>query len=81
MQGLLGALFWVLCLLNLTFVTVAETDTYVIDDHNGLGRRFDGIGGISGGGVSALFSYEAVYIFLIVQLIPMTFSGIPFFRV
>lgn len=26
--------------------------TYVLDDTVGLGRRFDGIGGLSGGGVS-----------------------------
>ena len=25
---------------------------YVVDDSPGLGRRFDGIGGLSGGGVS-----------------------------
>ena len=28
---------------------------YVIDDSVGLGRRFDGIGGLSGGGVSGVF--------------------------
>lgn len=26
--------------------------TYVLDDSNGLGREFDGIGAVSGGGVS-----------------------------
>lgn len=28
--------------------------TYVLDDANGLGREFDGIGAVSGGGVSGL---------------------------
>ena len=28
------------------------TGEYLIDDSIGLGRRFDGIGGLSGGGVS-----------------------------
>ena len=28
------------------------TGKYMIDDTLGLGRRFDGIGGLSGGGVS-----------------------------
>ena len=41
--------------------TVVRVDTskYVIDDSDGLGRRFDGIGGISGGGVSySLFRFH-----------------------
>ena len=33
-------------------MTADATDTYDIDDSGGFGRRFDGIGGISGGGVS-----------------------------
>ena len=35
----------------LLFVSRAESDTYNLDDSGGLGRRFDGIGGLSGGGV------------------------------
>lgn len=30
----------------------ADAQTYVVDDTVGLGRQFDGIGGLSGGGVS-----------------------------
>ena len=30
----------------------AGAQTYVLDDTVGLGRRYDGIGGLSGGGVS-----------------------------
>lgn len=30
----------------------AGAQTYVLDDSVGLGRQFDGIGGLSGGGVS-----------------------------
>ena len=30
----------------------AGAQIYVLDDSDGLGRRFDGIGGLSGGGVS-----------------------------
>ena len=30
---------------------------YPVDDSTGLGRKFDGIGGLSGGGVSMLGSY------------------------
>lgn len=43
----------------------SDAQTYVVDDTPGLGRRFDGIGGLSGGGVrvititvySAILSY------------------------
>ena len=38
------------CLLGLCLRVSAET--YVVDASVGLGRRFDGIGGLSGGGVS-----------------------------
>ena len=34
------------------FMTACATDIYDIDDSLGFGRQFDGIGGISGGGVS-----------------------------
>ncbi len=39
----------VLCLTLLYHLCVAD---YTIDDSYGLGRTFDGIGGLSGGGVS-----------------------------
>lgn len=32
---------------------LASSGAYVLDDSNGLGREFDGIGAVSGGGVSA----------------------------
>ena len=38
------------CLLGLCLPVSAGT--YVVDASVGLGRRFDGIGGLSGGGVS-----------------------------
>ena len=38
-------------LLAVLVVVVNSTD-YVVDDSGGLGRMFDGIGGLSGGGVS-----------------------------
>ena len=37
------------------FFARATVCDYVVDDTPGLGRRFDGIGGLSGGGVSARF--------------------------
>lgn len=41
-------LFSICCLLG------CAAEFYVIDDRIGLGREFDGIGGLSGGGVSYL---------------------------
>ena len=35
----------------LTLAIVEGDDTYTLDDSPGLGRLFDGIGGLSGGGV------------------------------
>ena len=35
-----------------TLSVVESDDTYTLDDSPGLGRMFDGIGGLSGGGVS-----------------------------
>lgn len=32
---------------------LASSGAYVLDDSDGLGREFDGIGAVSGGGVSA----------------------------
>ena len=40
---------------SLNFLTLV-TCQYVIDDSHGHGRTFDGIGGISGGGVSCLLT-------------------------
>lgn len=39
-----------ICNLSLC-VDRAASDTYTVDDSSGFGRRFDGIGGLSGGGV------------------------------
>ena len=36
----------------LALLAVAASADYVVDDTNGIGRMFDGIGGLSGGGVS-----------------------------
>jgi len=36
----------------LAVLVVVVSADYVVDDSGGLGRMFDGIGGLSGGGVS-----------------------------
>lgn len=41
-----------ICNLSLC-VDRAASDTYTVDDSLGLGRRFDGIGGLSGGGATS----------------------------
>nr|XP_034327074.1 galactocerebrosidase isoform X1 [Crassostrea gigas] len=41
-----------ICNLSLC-VDRAASDTYTVDDSSGLGRRFDGIGGLSGGGATS----------------------------
>jgi hypothetical protein len=38
------------------YVCSTEITTYVVDDLAGYGRRFDGIGAISGGGVCVAFN-------------------------
>jgi len=38
--------------LNLLALLAAVGADYIIDDSGGLGRMFDGIGGLSGGGVA-----------------------------
>lgn len=38
-------------LVALSLVSVASSQYYRIDDHDGAGPKFDGIGGLSGGGV------------------------------
>lgn len=40
-------------LLVLLFLPLCSCQTYYLSDKAGLGRVFDGIGGLSGGGVSA----------------------------
>lgn len=39
--------------LLLLCALLASSGAYVLDDSDGLGREFDGIGAVSGGGVSA----------------------------
>lgn len=36
------------------YISVCLGEDYDLDDTTGLGRSFDGIGGLSGGGVSVL---------------------------
>lgn len=40
-----------LCSFYRPALSILYIDSYMIDDSSGLGRTFDGIGGISGGGV------------------------------
>lgn len=49
-----------ICNLSLC-VDRAASDTYTVDDSLGLGRRFDGIGGLSGGGVGAWHQHTDLY--------------------
>lgn len=49
-----------ICNLSL-YVDRAASDTYTVDDSLGLGRRFDGIGGLSGGGVGAWHQHTDLY--------------------
>ncbi|XP_030626574.1 galactocerebrosidase [Chanos chanos] len=46
-----------------TFSLLCAAEFYVLDDRVGLGRRFDGIGGLSGGGATSrlLVNYEEPY--------------------
>src|SRR6218665_408174 len=46
MARLVYVLIWLFC------ISFAFSDDYVFDDSVGLGRHFDGVGAISGGGVS-----------------------------
>ncbi len=48
------ACIFCLTLLLLVFQLEAADDTITLTDSDGLGRVFDGIGGLSGGGVSKL---------------------------
>jgi hypothetical protein len=44
-------------LLLLCFLAVTVKGQILVTDANGLGRRFDGIGGLSGGGVKRIFFF------------------------
>lgn len=41
--------------ISLCFRVCSADNKYFIDDSGGFGRTFDGIGGLSGGGVRAAF--------------------------
>ncbi|XP_043930035.1 galactocerebrosidase-like [Protopterus annectens] len=59
-----GVLVVCLVLLPVYVVGFQDTaDTYPLDDRGGLGREFDGIGGLSGGGATSrlLVNYPQVY--------------------
>lgn len=47
------------CVSLLAVAVLSGAAPYVLDDSHGLGRRFDGIGGLSGGGVSQLLAQLA----------------------
>lgn len=49
-------------LLLLSCIRLCVTERYVLDDRIGLGRRFDGIGGLSGGGVGYLWTHTCFLI-------------------
>ena len=50
-SGLIMKLIWI-CAVLFCAQQQLVAGKYIIDDTQGLGRRFDGIGGLSGGGVS-----------------------------
>ncbi|KAL5460123.1 hypothetical protein EMCRGX_G033550 [Ephydatia muelleri] len=58
-------------LLLLGFFSSIQCQTYVLDDSVGLGRRFDGIGGLSGGGATSrlLVSYPEPQLSQILDLL------------
>lgn len=47
-----------ICTWMFLCLRLSGADDYVLDDNVGLGRRFDGIGGLSGGGVSVALSHS-----------------------
>ena len=55
--------------LYLVFGLVTLCQSYTIDDSSGLGRRFDGIGGLSGGGVSICTNYRLLKAVLNLRLV------------
>ena len=50
---------WFITTLFVVFVGLGGT--YILDDTPGLGRVFDGIGGLSGGGVSFIAKASVVF--------------------
>ncbi|KAI5090766.1 galactocerebrosidase precursor, partial [Silurus meridionalis] len=50
-------------LFVLTWIKLCVAEMYILDDRLGLGRRFDGIGGLSGGGATSrlLINYKEPY--------------------
>lgn len=61
-----------LVFLPMLTLSFGYTDVYRVDDSKGLGRRFDGIGGISGGGVNTYFKLNGVTVNLSVIYCPMS---------
>ena len=51
----LTTMFYLLFAVILVVFRVTETHVYLVDDVKGTGRQFDGIGGLSGGGVRNYF--------------------------
>ena len=49
------------CLTSLVFICLHFGKAYVVDDSSGLGPKFDGIGGLSGGGVRSHIQYMYIY--------------------
>ncbi|XP_056249719.1 galactocerebrosidase isoform X2 [Seriola aureovittata] len=58
-----GTVLTVTVLFLTSSLGLCSSDTYVLDDNAGLGRVFDGIGGLSGGGATSrlLVNYEEPY--------------------
>lgn len=50
-----------------SFIRLCVTEKYVLDDRLGLGRQFDGIGGLSGGGVGYLCTSTCFLIYLLLS--------------
>jgi len=49
-----------LCLLLIAVQVAVISAVYNLDDSKGLGRRFDGIGGLSGGGGSLILNHSQI---------------------
>lgn len=48
-------IIFVFLFISLRVLVCSADQNYFIDDSGGFGRTFDGIGGLSGGGVSGTF--------------------------
>jgi len=48
---------WLVAVNLLALLAVGVRGDYVVDDTEGVGKMFDGIGGLSGGGVSSLVTH------------------------